>query len=177
MPTGEVFELDIGLGAVGIEIGVLGVHVEGLCVEIDGKIEVIVDEGFLRPRLEIRRHSRRKREHRNERKGEKRRGINKEETKKARRRRTPERKKRRHKREGPRRLQGSRRFFSEATDTKSGPLPLGAQGLKGIDRDMEGDEGLDKPDEDKPDEARYFFPMLVRVGRGWDYSDRVRTRA
>ena len=132
MPTSEVFELDIGLGAVGVEIGVLGVHVEGLCVEIDGKIKVIVDKGFLRPRLEIRRHSRRKREHRNER----RRGRNNEGSSKRRPRRRGGDKHRRkvgEEKRGKDRggLQGSRRFFCEPTDMmESGPIAAWSSGFK-----------------------------------------------
>lgn len=54
--TREILELDVGLGAVGVEIGVLGVQLQRLRVEIQGELKVVLEEGFLRPLLQIRRH-------------------------------------------------------------------------------------------------------------------------
>ena len=56
--TGEVVDLDVDLRSIGIEIGTGGVHVERLSVEIDGELEIVVDERLLRLLLQIRRHER-----------------------------------------------------------------------------------------------------------------------
>ena len=55
--TSEVVEFDVGLSAVGEELGVLGVHVDGLRVEVNGKFEVVVDERLFSSSFQIRRHS------------------------------------------------------------------------------------------------------------------------
>lgn len=54
--TGEVVELDVGLGPIGVEIGVGGVQLQRPGVEINGELKVIVDEGLLRAPCQIRGH-------------------------------------------------------------------------------------------------------------------------
>lgn len=54
--TGEVFELEVGLSAVGEEVGVARLQIQRLRVEIKGELEVVVDESVLRLHLQIHRH-------------------------------------------------------------------------------------------------------------------------
>lgn len=56
--TGEVLELDVGLSTVGVETGVLGIQLQSLGVEIKGELELVFEEGFLRPLLKIQCHGR-----------------------------------------------------------------------------------------------------------------------
>jgi len=53
--TSVVAELDVRLGAVGVEVGGGGPRVDGLGVELGGQLEVVVDEGLLGLALQIRR--------------------------------------------------------------------------------------------------------------------------
>nr|GMD53801.1 ankyrin repeat-containing protein ITN1 [Ipomoea batatas] len=54
--TGEVLEFDVGLSAVDEELGVVRAQIDGLRVEINGQVEVFVDEGILSLAFQIRRH-------------------------------------------------------------------------------------------------------------------------
>ena len=56
MRTSKVGELDVGLSAVGIEFSIARVKVDGLRVEFDGQLEVVVNECFLGFLLQIGRH-------------------------------------------------------------------------------------------------------------------------
>ena len=47
----------MGLGPVGVEMGVVGIQVDGLRVEIDGESEVVVEECFFGSALKLPRHS------------------------------------------------------------------------------------------------------------------------
>lgn len=51
--TSVVEELDVGLGTICEENSVLGVHPYGLGVEINGQIEVVIDEGLFGFLLQI----------------------------------------------------------------------------------------------------------------------------
>lgn len=53
--TSVVAELDVRLGAVGVEVGGGGAGVDGLAVELGRQLEVVVDEGLLGLALQIRR--------------------------------------------------------------------------------------------------------------------------
>jgi len=53
--TSVVAELDVRLGAVGVEVGGGGPGVDGLGVQLGGELEVVVDEGLLGLAPQIRR--------------------------------------------------------------------------------------------------------------------------
>lgn len=51
MTTSVILELDVGLGTVGKEIGVVRVHIESLRVKIHSEVEFVIQEGILGPVL------------------------------------------------------------------------------------------------------------------------------
>lgn len=56
MGTSEVLELDVGLRTVREKLSAFRIDVDGLRVEFDSKLEVVVDERLLRPSFKIGRH-------------------------------------------------------------------------------------------------------------------------
>lgn len=56
IPTAEFAELDVGLSALGEEIGDRRVQVNGLGEKVKGQLEVVIDECFPRSPCKFARH-------------------------------------------------------------------------------------------------------------------------